>query len=132
METIDVQSTRRQQVIDITRQVQGLITKKGLKSGACVVYCPHTTAAISCNENADPDVKSDIMNFLSQTIPQDSGYAHSEGNSDAHIKTTLTGFSQTFIVEDGELQLGTWQGVFFMEYDGPRHREVWVKFLATA
>ncbi len=129
MHTIPVSTKTREQIIDITHLVQEFISTEKYDSGIVIVYSPHTTAAITVNENADPDVKSDITNFLKKTIPQEYGFQHAEGNSDAHIKGSLINFSQTFIVEDGHLQLGTWQGIYFMEFDGPRERTVWLKFL---
>lgn len=131
MRKIKISSNKRTQVIDITPQVQECITKEKCASGLVVVYSPHTTAGITVNENADPDVKRDINMFLNKTIPKDFGFAHMEGNADAHIKGSLINFSQTFIVEDGQVQLGTWQGIFFMEFDGPRSREVWLKIIKT-
>jgi secondary thiamine-phosphate synthase enzyme len=129
MKTIQVHSSRREQVLDITPQVEDFVAKCGHKSGLVAVYCPHTTAAVSTNENADPDVKQDLMDQLKKTIPRSPEFHHSEGNSDAHIKAVLAGLSQVFMVEDGRLQLGTWQGVYFLEFDGPRNREVWLKFI---
>jgi len=93
-----------------------------------LVFSPHTTAGITVNENADPDVKTDITTFLNKIVPQSPSFQHAEGNSDSHIKGSLVNFSQTFIVENGQIQLGTWQSVFFMEFDGPRSREVWLQF----
>ena len=129
MHSLSISSQSREQIIDITKDIQKYLADKGCKSGVITVYSPHTTAGISTNENADPDVKQDIQKFLKKTIPQDFGFAHGEGNSDAHIKASLVGFSQNFIVEGGQLQLGTWQGIFLMEFDGPRSRKVWLKFL---
>ncbi len=97
-----------------------------------MVYSPHTTAAVSVNENADPAVKKDLLFFLKKTIPADANFQHSEGNSDAHIKGSLVNFSQTFIIENNRIMLGTWQGIFFLEFDGPRSREVWVKFIPVS
>jgi len=130
MNRLKISSSKRTQVIDITPQVQRYIAKEGHVSGILIVYSPHTTAAITVNENADPDVKRDINYFLNKTVPQDYGFAHMEDNADAHVKGSLMGFSQTFIIEDGKLQLGTWQGIYFMEFDGPRAREVWLKFIS--
>jgi len=129
MDKISISTTSRAQIIDITPKVQNYINKNSFSSGIITVYSPHTTAAITVNENADPDVKKDMNSFLKELVPQDNNFSHTEGNSDAHIKGSLTNFSQTFIVEDGKLQLGTWQGIFFMEFDGPRNREVWLKFI---
>ena len=130
MHKISIKSSQRTEIIDITGQVQAVIQQKNISSGLAVVYCPHTTAGISVNENADPDVKTDMNYFLNKLIPQDQAFEHSEGNSDAHIKSSLINSSQTFIIEEGKIQLGTWQGIFFMEFDGPRDREFWVKITA--
>lgn len=129
MHKINVKTDRREQIVDITPQVRDFLSKNGHRSGLVLVHSPHTTAAITVNENADPDVKSDFLAHLRKMVPRDPGFDHSEGNSDAHIKGSLIGFSQTFIVEDGRLQLGTWQGIYFVELDGPRSREVWLKFV---
>lgn len=130
MKTIKVHSSQREQVLDITPQVKDFVAQSGHKSGLVAVYCPHTTAAVSVNENDDPDVKGDLLYHLKKTIPQSSEFKHYEHNADAHIKAVLTGLSQVFIVEEGKLQLGRWQGVYFLEFDGPRDREVWLKFIA--
>ena len=129
MHKLTIPTKKREQIIDITLHIQRYLTEKGGVSGMLTVFSPHTTAAITVNENADPNVKKDINNFLKKMIPQDYGFFHMEGNADAHIKGSLMNFSYTFIVEDGKLQLGTWQGVYFMEFDGPRSREVWLKFV---
>lgn len=115
--------------MDITPQVKDFVAQSGHKSGLVAVYCPHTTAAVSVNENDDPDVKGDLLYHLKKTIPQSPEFKHYEHNADAHIKAVLTGLSQVFIVEEGKLQLGRWQGVYFLEFDGPRDREVWLKFI---
>jgi len=127
MQKFKVSTQWREQVLYITPQVQAAIEQCACRDGLVVVYCPHTTAALSVNENADPDVKTDLLKHLSEMIPAKSSFLHTEGNSDAHIKTVLSGPSLTLIVENGRLQLGTWQGLYFLEFDGPRHREVWVK-----
>jgi len=129
MEKLSLSTTKREDIVDITSSVQNFITKKKYISGIIIVYSPHTTAAITVNENADPDVRRDISAFLKKTVPQNFGFSHMEGNADAHIKGSLLNFSQQFIVEGGKLQLGTWQGIYFMEFDGPRNREVWLKFI---
>lgn len=116
----------RNAVVDITRQVNALIPAT-LRSGVCHVFCPHTTAGLTVNENADPNVKIDIMAKLAAMIPhEESYYRHNEGNSDAHLKATLVGMSLTLPVREGRLALGTWQGVYFCEFDGPRTRHVQV------
>ena len=131
MKTINVSSSKREQIIDITSKVQAFISNEGHKSGIITAYSPHTTAAITTNENADPDVKKDITNFLNKKVPKDFSFDHIEGNSDAHIKGSLIGFSQSFIVENGRLLLGTWQGIFFCEFDGPRRRSVIVQVVSA-
>lgn len=128
MQKISLQTHQRNEIVDITTQVTQALKSMPVASGVLTLYCPHTTAAISVNENYDPAVKSDVLAFMNKLVPQDAGFDHSEGNSDAHIKGGLFNFSQTFIVEDGKLQLGQWQGIFFMEFDGPRNREVWLQF----
>lgn len=129
METIDIKSSYRCEMINITKKIKDIITKSGVKSGICVLYVPHTTAGVTINECADPDVVSDMSSFLSHLIPQLGSFRHSEGNSDAHIKATLTGFSQHIIIENGNIVLGTWQGIFFCEFDGPRNRKLHIKII---
>lgn len=126
-------STRhRNEILDITPRVAELVTKSGIKDGLCVVFVPHTTAAVSINENADPDVKHDVTQKLATLIPErESYYQHSEGNSDSHLKTMLTGPSVTIIIDKGKLLLGTWQGIYFCEFDGPRTRSYHVKILGS-
>jgi secondary thiamine-phosphate synthase enzyme len=131
IEKIKVSTRQRVQMIDITSQIQALVNKKAIEHGIAHVFCPHTTAAVTINENADASVQSDINETLSSLIPHRSDYAHTEGNADAHIKSAVIGSSRTVFVEAGRLNLGTWQGIFFCEFDGPRTREVWVKFLQT-
>lgn len=118
---------KREEMIDITDYVQESIKKSNLSDGIVVVFVPHTTAAVTINENADPSVKKDITTFLAETIPQSSRFSHIEGNSDSHIKSSLIGPSLTLIVENGRLLLGTWQGIYFCEFDGPRSRNFVVK-----
>jgi secondary thiamine-phosphate synthase enzyme len=115
-------------MIDVTNQLSKLVTQAKINDGMLIVYVPHTTAAVTINENADPDVKHDILLKLSQMIPKDqAGYKHAEGNSDSHVKTALVGNSVTVLIENGRLQLGQWQGVYFCEFDGPRERQMYVK-----
>ncbi len=121
---LKVKSGSRTQLIDITTDVQSALREAGLREGICMIYVPHTTAAVTINENADPTVKSDILKILNQVIPFEAGYGHMEGNSAAHIKSTLVGASEMVAVRNGKLQLGTWQGIFFCEFDGPRRRRV--------
>ena len=129
MEKIEVKTSQRSQILDITSQVQACLSQQTKKSGMLLVFCPHTTAGLTVNENADPSVKSDMGGFLGRLVPRDPAFTHAEGNADSHIKGSLLGCSQTFIVERGGLQLGTWQGIYFMEFDGPRQREVWLQFV---
>ncbi len=127
---IVLKTTGRNQFIDITRQVESVVLQSGVKSGICVIYAPHTTAAITINENADPTVRKDIITSLDKLIPwREPFYEHAEGNSAAHIKSSLVGCSQTVIVQNGKLLLGTWQGIYFCEFDGPRTRRVLVKVI---
>ncbi len=118
-------------MIDITAQIADLVREDKMVSGLCLVFIPHTTAAVTINENADPAVPADMLGALSRLVPERGPYRHGEGNSDAHIKATLVGSSETIIVVEGELALGTWQSVFLCEYDGPRHRKVCVKLVRT-
>ena len=129
MVKINVQTQSTVQIVKITSLVQQVISEENFQDGFCVVYVPHTTAAVTINEGADPDVIDDMKMELNKIIPFDDGYRHMEGNSAAHIKTTLVGPSETIIVENGKLQLGTWQQIFFCEFDGGRNRTVWVKLL---
>jgi len=129
MKTIDLQTPSREALIDITSRVEEEVGRSNIKSGICVVYVPHTTAAATINENADPTVRQDILMALRKAVPDSLPYDHSEGNSPAHIKSSLVGASITLLVENGRLALGTWQGIFFCEFDGPRRRHVYVKVL---
>ena len=123
-----VSSKNRNQMIDITSQVGSIVNQSGITNGDVIVYCPHTTAAVTINENADPSVIHDILLTLEQLIPHHrSGYRHSEGNSDAHCKSSLIGCSEQILIKRGSLNLGTWQGIFFCEFDGPRSRTVSVQ-----
>ena len=131
MEEITIKTNSKIEMIDITRQVQDIVQHSKVTHGICIVFVPHTTAAITINENADPAVCKDIIGELNKIIPLEDNYRHMEGNSAAHIKATLTGSSQTVIIEKGELQLGTWQSLFFCEYDGPRNRKAWVKIISS-
>lgn len=126
---LSVRTTRRSQLVEITRQVEQAIGESGVADGLCVVYVPHTTAAVCVNENADPDVRTDVEAFLARLIPEAANVRHAEGNSDAHIKSILTGPSVTLLVENGRPLLGRWQGVYLCEWDGPRTRDVWVKMV---
>jgi secondary thiamine-phosphate synthase enzyme len=126
MKEFGVSTKSRTEFVDITSQVASALGESGLTSGLCTVFIPHTTAAVTINENADADVARDIVTELNKVIPFDDGYRHAEGNSAAHIKSSLVGCSITVPVEEGRLRLGTWQGIYFCEFDGPRSRRVWV------
>jgi secondary thiamine-phosphate synthase enzyme len=127
METLNVRTTRREEIVDITAAVEAVVVKAGLKDGLCTVFVPHTTAGVTINENADPDVKADILMALEKVVPDALPYAHGEGNSPAHVKASFVGSSVSVIVADGRLRLGTWQGICLCEFDGPRSRHVWVR-----
>ena len=129
MHVIQLTTKRRCQFIDITAQIADIVKEQKIMFGICIVFCPHTTAGLTINENADPDVQRDIVQHLEEIIPEHKHYAHLEGNADAHIKGSLFGSSLTIIIEKGRLVLGTWQGVYFCECDGPRRREVYVKII---
>ena len=124
MQTVNVKTSQKEELIDITHLIQDVVKKSGMRDGICTVFVPHTTAGVTINENADPDVRSDIIKGL-KIIPE-HGFRHIEGNSPAHIKASLIGSSQTIIIQNGKLSLGTWQGIYFAEFDGPRTRKVWV------
>lgn len=126
--TLSVQTNSRTEFIDITHELQKLLTQEGIREGVAYLWVPHTTAAITINENADPSVRKDILKELNKIVPFEDNYSHYEGNSAAHIKSSLVGCSLSLLIENGKLQLGTWQGVFFCEFDGPRRRQVWVTF----
>ena len=129
MQRVKIKTARRVELIDITSRVQTAVGKVKIENGICFVFCPHTTAGLTINENADPSVRQDIINVLNKLVPETAGYSHSEGNADSHVKSSFFGPSLTIFVENGQLQLGTWQGIYFCESDGPRSREVWVKVL---
>ena len=132
MRSFAVRTTRRTEFLDVTAEVRRAVREAGLSAGVCVVYCPHTTAAVTIQENADPDVVHDMLLWLNQHIPKEvPGFRHAEGNSDAHIKSSLVGSSATVLVEGGELVLGTWQGIYFCEFDGPRTRSVMVQTIGN-
>jgi secondary thiamine-phosphate synthase enzyme len=127
---LSVSTRKRVEFVDITAQVRRAVRDAGVASGTCIVYVPHTTAAITINENADPDVRRDIIAQLERVVPHQGGYHHMEGNADAHIKASMIGTSATVLVENGALVLGTWQGIYFCEFDGPRSRQAYVKVTA--
>jgi len=126
---ITVKSKAQTELIDITSRIQDMVVSAGIGQGICMLYVPHTTAAITINESADPSVKGDILMILNKIIPWEAGYRHLEGNSPAHIKSTIVGPSELIAVENDRLVLGTWQGIFFCEFDGPRNRKVHVRFV---
>jgi len=132
MEVINLKTDRREEAVDITRQVQDAVSRSGVERGVVVVCSAHTTAGLTVNENADPDVMADVVTTLARLVPRSAGYAHAEGNSDAHVKTTLVGQSVTLPIEEGRLQFGTWQGIYFCEFDGPRQRRVMVQVVSAS
>ena len=129
MNTIEIRTKARQEFVDLTADVERLVAASGVQTGICVVTVPHTTAGVTVNENADPDVRADIAMTLRKIVPDGLPYAHAEGNAAAHVKASLVGSSATLIVEGGKLRLGTWQGIYFCEFDGPRTRRAWVQVL---
>mgnify|MGYP000891209813 FL=1 len=132
MKIINVNTHARNEFVDITREIEKIVTSSGLSEGACLVYVPHTTAGVMINENADPDVMHDIDDFLRRMVPKSSNFAHMEGNSDAHIKSGLAGPSILVPISKSSLALGRWQGIYFAEFDGPRHRSVYITILRGA
>jgi secondary thiamine-phosphate synthase enzyme len=126
---IPIKSSKRNQLIDVTSQVQQAVSKSGINEGLCVVYCPHTTAAVIITENADPSVQHDVLKKLSELVPENAGYTHLEGNSDSHIKSAVIGNSRTIIVKGGKLLLGTWECITLAEFDGARQRKLFVKII---
>lgn len=130
MEMITVKTSAHSQAVDITSQVQKIVADAGKKQGWCLVFVPHTTAAVAINEAADPSVMHDVLNTLEKMVPWRDDYRHTEGNAAAHVKSMLMGSSVRVPVNNGQLSLGTWQGIFFMEFDGPRTRKFWVDFQA--
>jgi len=129
MDTIEVRTRKREDLVDLTREIGEIAAASGRREGLCLVFVPHTTAGVTINEHADPDVKADILMTLGRIVPDSLPYAHAEGNSPAHVKASLVGSSVSVIVEDGRLKLGTWQGIFLCEFDGPRTRQVRVKIV---
>lgn len=131
IQTETVQTRSRSQMIEITERVERVVREQGVSEGMAIVFVPHTTAAVTINENADPDVKHDLLAKLAEMIPKEEGYyRHGEGNSDSHVKTSLVGNSVMVLIENGKLVLGTWQGIQFCEFDGPRSRKVMVKVVS--
>ena len=125
----DISTRMKEEFIDITSKVKKIIENSGIRTGLCTVYVPHTTAGVTINENADPSVQSDILNTLRTIVPDTLSYTHMEGNSPAHVKASLLGSSAQIIISDGGLVLGTWQGIYFCEFDGPRHRKVYISIV---
>jgi secondary thiamine-phosphate synthase enzyme len=132
MEIMRVRTKRRTELVDVTAEVERLVAKSGGVSGVCFLYVPHTTAAVMINEHADPDVARDLENVFDRLVPHVGPYRHSEGNTDSHAKAVMVGASKVIFVERGKLALGTWQGVFFCEFDGPRERKMFVKVVRDA
>ncbi len=132
MKRFTVKTTSRSEMIDITASVSAAVREAKIESGLCHIFVPHTTAAVTINENADPDVPLDILSALAGLVPESGRYRHREGNADAHIKASLFGASETMIINGGRLVLGTWQSLFFCEFDGPRTREVLIEFVPIA
>ena len=131
MQTFQVKTSSHTEMIDITRSVQEAVKKSNVEDGICMIFVPHTTAAVTINENADPSVSHDILMELNKIVPFEDHYRHTEGNSPAHIKASLVGPSLTVLIESGKIILGTWQGIFFCEFDGPRNRKVYIKVIRT-
>ncbi|HXT75853.1 MAG TPA: secondary thiamine-phosphate synthase enzyme YjbQ [Candidatus Eisenbacteria bacterium] len=130
MQMLRVKTNRRTQLVDVTQEIEQVVAESGTKEGVCYVYIPHTTAAVMINEHADPDVASDLEGVFDRLVPHKGPYRHAEGNTDSHAKAIMVGASQVIFIERGKLALGTWQGVFFCEFDGPRERKMWVKVTA--
>ena len=128
---INVKSKGRSEFIDITDKIQEVVTEEGITSGICYIYVPHTTAGVTINEGADTSVQRDIQVALTKLVPFEADYYHREGNADAHIKSTIVGVSKEVFIDEGKLLLGTWQAIYFCEFDGPRHRRVAIKMIRT-
>ena len=129
MHEIEVSTTEQVQFVDITDKIKSVVDSENVADGICVIYVPHTTAAVTINENADPDVSTDMIKEINKIIPFSDNYRHFEGNSAAHIKSSMIGASETVLIENEKLKLGRWQGLYFCEFDGPRRRKVWIKIL---
>jgi len=132
MKHYSINTHSRVEFVDITDLIRKAVRESAVRDGACIAYIPHTTAGITINENADPSVISDIIMQLGKIIPASGAYRHYEGNSDAHIKASLVGFSQTILIENGDLLLGTWQSIYFCEFDGPRQRKLYLKIIPSS
>lgn len=131
MKIIKVRTHKKVEFIEITRSVEEVVKESKIKEGVCIIFCPHTTAGLLINENADPSVRKDIISQLEKLVPQDGEYSHLEGNADAHIKSSLLSSSLNLIIHEGKLILGTWQGIYFCEFDGPRERKVYLKLISA-
>ena len=131
MHTLNISTIHRTDFVNITSAIQTFVSESGVQQGMITVFVPHTTAGITINENADPDVVHDMIHLLDKIVPWHGGYRHSEGNTAAHMKASFMGSSEQIIVQDGQLALGTWQGIFFCEFDGPRKRNVWMSIQAN-
>lgn len=131
MEEIKIKTHKQAEMINITSEVNAVVKKSGIQTGVCIVFIPHTTAGVTINENADPAVIRDILMETNKIVPLHNGYAHMEGNSAAHIKSSLFGCSKAVIIENGNLNLGTWQAIFFCEFDGPRNRKTWIQVIGS-
>jgi secondary thiamine-phosphate synthase enzyme len=129
MSSFSVQTQSHAQFVRIDHDVQKIVTNSGIKNGLCCVFVPHTTAGVTINENADPDVTKDLIKTLDSLVPWNGDYSHSEGNSAAHLKASIMGSSQSIIIENNRLSLGIWQSIYFCEFDGPRLRQVWVQII---
>ena len=129
MEKLSVQTSLRCELVDITAQISRIVASEGVGQGIVMVYVPHTTAGVTINENADPDVGTDLLGVLEHLVPRSGSYRHLEGNADAHVKASLVGSSATILWEEGNMKLGTWQGIYLAEFDGPRRRQVYVQVL---
>ncbi|MBD3227540.1 MAG: YjbQ family protein [Candidatus Lokiarchaeota archaeon] len=129
-EEISVKTSKKEEIIDITNRVKEIISNANIKDGYCVLFVMHTTAGLAINENADPAVRKDVLKILDNAVPQQGNYQHREGNSPAHAKAILTGTSELILISNGDLVLGTWQGIYFCEFDGPRRRKVKIKIFS--
>ncbi len=129
MKTLEIQTHAKEELVDITSSLAQVVEASGLAEGICAVYVPHTTAGVTINENADPSVKKDILMAMKKIVPENWGYTHAEGNSPAHVKSSLVGPTLSLIVDKGNLALGTWQGVIFCEFDGPRRRKILIQLI---
>jgi secondary thiamine-phosphate synthase enzyme len=127
VKTVSVSTHRREEMVDVTGLVRQAVAELGVDAGLCLVFSPHTTCAVTVNEGWDPDVQTDVLRHLRSLVPRDAGFAHSEGNSDSHIKTIAVGPSVLLPIDEGQVRLGRWQAVFLCEFDGPRRRELWVQ-----